>query len=87
LRDDLFQKRMLKRIFRLSREENAGDLINLHSYEFNHLYTSPNINGVDKMDGFVARRTDERYNTSDHLKEKASFVDLYVNVRIILKLM
>jgi flagellin-specific chaperone FliS len=58
LRADLFENRMLKRIFRLSGKEIAGDLINLYNYEFHHLNSSLYINGVDEMDGLVAPRSD-----------------------------
>jgi hypothetical protein len=43
----VFEKRVLRRIFRPKREKMAGGWRNLHSKKLNHFYSSPNIVRVD----------------------------------------
>ena len=44
----MFQKRVLRRIFRPKRDEITGEWRKLHNEEFNDLYCSPNIVRVIK---------------------------------------
>jgi hypothetical protein len=39
----VFEKRVLRRIFVLKRDEVTGDWIKLHNEELHNLYSSPNI--------------------------------------------
>jgi hypothetical protein len=43
-----FENRVLRRLFRLRRDEMTGELRKLHNEELNDLYFSPNIVGVIK---------------------------------------
>ena len=61
----VFENRVLRRIFRLGRDEVTGEWIKLHIEDLNDLYSSPNIIRVIKSKrmrwvGHVARMRDRR---------------------------
>jgi hypothetical protein len=61
----VFENRMLRRIFRLKRDEVTGEWRKLHNEELHDLYSSPNIIRIIKSrrmrwEGHVARMGEKR---------------------------